>query len=55
MFWFGISIAKLGPFNWGPGGGVINLSRLISKTYGLTFSSTIHNVALLLILAGNGW
>ena len=49
-----MSIEKFGPLNWGPGGIVINLSKLISKTYGLIFSSTIHNVDFSVILVASG-
>jgi hypothetical protein len=50
-----MSIEKLGPLNCGPGAGVINLSRLISKTYGFDFSLTTHKVDFSCILSGNGW
>ena len=55
MPWFSIWILKLGPLNDGGGGGVINVSKLILKTYGLTFSSTIHSVCFSCTDIGNGW
>ena len=53
--WFSIVISKLGFLNVGGGAGVINLSKLISKTYGVACSCTTHSVCFSCIVKGKGW